>query len=193
MAKQLTDIQRVVLAAAAERDNGNALPIPDSLGFSAGTRAIVLMGLLARRLLAERSPTGDEPVWREDEQTGKVALIITPVGLEAIGVEPDAGAVQGRPAIKATKPRRAVPDSCTAASAAELPRQSKRAAVMGLLRRPEGASIADIMAATDWQAHSCRGFLTATIKGRMGLSLTSEKGDDAQRRYRIEVPAPGGD
>jgi hypothetical protein len=81
MAKKLTDAQRIILAAAAARDNGNVLPVPDSLGFSAGTRALALKALTAKGLLAERAATDDEQVWRTDEQAGKLALIISPAGL----------------------------------------------------------------------------------------------------------------
>jgi len=57
--------------------------------------------------------------------------------------------------------------------------------IITLLKRSEGASIAEMMKATGWQAHSVRGFLSATAKRRMGLALVSERSDDGDRRYRI--------
>ena len=51
-----------------------------------------------------------------------------------------------------------------------------------LLARPGGASIADLMAATDWQAHSVRGALAGALK-RRGLRVASGKVDGV-RRYR---------
>jgi hypothetical protein len=50
-----------------------------------------------------------------------------------------------------------------------------------------GASIAEMMQATDWQQHSVRGFLAGTVKKKLGFSLTSVKPNDGVRRYRIET------
>jgi hypothetical protein len=52
-------------------------------------------------------------------------------------------------------------------------------------RQPTGTSIAAIMAATGWQAHSIRGFFAAVVKKRLGLSLVSEK-TDGGCLYRIK-------
>lgn len=62
---------------------------------------------------------------------------------------------------------------------------TKHALLLRLLSRPEGASIADMMEATDWQQHSLRGFLAGTVKKKMGLALTSSKTEGQARRYRI--------
>ena len=63
-----------------------------------------------------------------------------------------------------------------------LPSAIKLDQLAGLLARPDGASIADMMAATGWQAHSVRGALAGSLK-RRGLAITSEKVDSI-RRYR---------
>jgi hypothetical protein len=57
--------------------------------------------------------------------------------------------------------------------------------VIEMLRRPEGATIAQIMAATSWQAHTCRGAFAGALKKKSGLTVTSEKGDDGVRVYRV--------
>jgi hypothetical protein len=62
---------------------------------------------------------------------------------------------------------------------------SKKAQVLDLLRRPEGATLADIMAATGWQAHSVRGFISGALGKKMGLTVESAKGEDGQRGYRL--------
>ena len=41
---------------------------------------------------------------------------------------------------------------------------TKQETVLTLLRRTEGATIAQIMEATDWQQHTCRGFLAGLKK-----------------------------
>ncbi len=62
---------------------------------------------------------------------------------------------------------------------------SKKAAVLALLCRPEGATLANIMKATDWQAHSVRGFLSGSIAKKMGLTIESSKNEAGDRTYRI--------
>jgi hypothetical protein len=65
-------------------------------------------------------------------------------------------------------------------------RVTKQERVLTLLSQPEGASIDDMMQATDWQQHSVRGFLAGTVKKKLGFLLTSVKSNDDVRRYRIE-------
>ncbi len=62
-------------------------------------------------------------------------------------------------------------------------RQSKQAAILGLLRRPEGASIEDLTSATGWQVHSVRAALTGLRK--KGHEIVRTKDDTDVTRYRI--------
>ncbi len=62
---------------------------------------------------------------------------------------------------------------------------SKKAKVLELLCQTEGATIADIMAATDWQSHSVRGFISGSLVKKMGLRVDSAKRSDGVRAYRI--------
>ena len=66
-------------------------------------------------------------------------------------------------------------------------RVTKQERVLTLLNQPNGASIAEMMQATDWQQHSVRGFLAGTVKRKLGFSLTSLKPNGGVRRYRIET------
>ncbi len=59
--------------------------------------------------------------------------------------------------------------------------------MLTLLSQPEGASIEEMMQATDWQQHSVRGFLAGTVKKKLGFPLTSLKPNDGVRRYHIET------
>ena len=62
---------------------------------------------------------------------------------------------------------------------------SKQATVLQMLRRPEGATIAQICGATGWQAHTVRGTFAGSFKKKLGLTLTSEKPVGAERTYRL--------
>jgi hypothetical protein len=67
--------------------------------------------------------------------------------------------------------------------------KGKLGAVIGLLRRPDGAQITELMATTGWQAHSVRGAISGAIKKKLGLIVTSDK-TEAGRVYRIAPGAP---
>ena len=62
---------------------------------------------------------------------------------------------------------------------------TKAAVVLKLLRRDKGATLAELMQATGWQAHSVRGFLSGEVRKRLELPLRSESTDKG-RRYWIE-------
>jgi hypothetical protein len=64
-------------------------------------------------------------------------------------------------------------------------RGSKTAKILALLRRPGGASLQQLQKATDWQAHSVRGFLSGAVKRNMGLSVIAAKLADGTRTYRV--------
>jgi len=67
-------------------------------------------------------------------------------------------------------------------------RVTKQERVLTLLSRAEGASLEEMMRATDWQKHSVRGFLAGTVKKKLGFQLTSSKAKDGVRRYHIAMP-----
>ena len=88
---------------------------------------------------------------------------------------------------KPTKPRivrRSAPKAGKKAQAPQ-PKTTKQDQVLALLRRQDGASIDEIVAATDWLPHSARGFLSGAVKKRLGIDVISEKGADGVRRYYV--------
>ena len=64
---------------------------------------------------------------------------------------------------------------------------SKKAIVLDMLHRPEGATLADIITATGWQAHSVRGFISGALAKKMGLVVESLKTTEGARAYRIKA------
>jgi Protein of unknown function (DUF3489) len=63
---------------------------------------------------------------------------------------------------------------------------SKTNQVLDLLRQPGGVTASELMKATGWQSHSVRGFLSGTVGKKMGLTVTSTKGEDGERSYSIK-------
>lgn len=90
-----------------------------------------------------------------------------------------------------TKPRQPKVKSTKKNAGAKAPRtasakkDSKKDIVLELLRRKEGATIADIGKATSWQNHSVRGFISGHVTKKMGLVVESSKEEGGERSYRI--------
>ena len=61
---------------------------------------------------------------------------------------------------------------------------SKQAQVIGLLERPEGATVAEIMTATGWQPHTVRGMFSGALKKKLALTVVSAR-EERGRVYRI--------
>jgi hypothetical protein len=90
---------------------------------------------------------------------------------------------QGAPvAPKKARSRKAATQDRQAAPARQ---GSKKAQVIELLRRPEGATLAALMEATGWQAHSVRGFISGSLGKKMGLKVTRLKRDDGASVYSL--------
>ena len=91
--------------------------------------------------------------------SGTTQFCITSAGLEAIGIAP-----RVTPVLRAN---------------------SKQAQVLAMLRRPEGATLAQICACTGWQQHTVRGTFAGAFKKKLGLDISSTKEQGAERVYRI--------
>jgi hypothetical protein len=78
---------------------------------------------------------------------------------------------------KASKPARTKKASTPRA-------ESKGGKILALIGRPKGATLAEIMKTTDWQAHSVRGFLSTAAK-KHKLHIESAKNETGERNYKI--------
>jgi hypothetical protein len=89
--------------------------------------------------------------------------------------------------VKTKKPTAAKPATGKAKKATPGPKAasgSKQETLLALLRRPNGASIAELAKATGWQDHSVRGALSGLIKKKLGHKVESSR-KDGVRRYSI--------
>ncbi|AEG49192.1 hypothetical protein Sphch_1504 [Sphingobium chlorophenolicum L-1] len=162
---RLTDIQLVLLATAAQRENGSLLP-PSETVEEAPARIRKAMEVLIRRGLAEEVdlPSGAE-AWRtEGERT--ICVVITDAGRAAIGVD-------AAPAATASAPGTPAP----AADASLSSPRTKSALVLGMLQREGGATLDELTSATSWLPHTARAALTGLRK----------KGHAIEKRKRGEV------
>jgi predicted transcriptional regulator len=63
---------------------------------------------------------------------------------------------------------------------------SKQAQMIELLKRPDGATLNQLVEATGWQSHTVRGAMAGSLKKKLGLTIISEKATGQERTYRIQ-------
>ena len=174
---KLTDTQRIILSTASQRTDRLALPLPKSL--KGGAAHKVINALVEKGLLKEVKANRklNDPVWRETDEGRAVTLVVTDAGLAAIGIEPDDAKKPAPETAAAEEP---------AVSKERKPREgTKQQMMIDLIRRPKGATLAEIAEATAWQQHTIRGAMAGALKKKLGLTITSEKDESRGRVYKI--------
>ena len=86
----------------------------------------------------------------------------------------------GKGTKKASKSPATKPNKASIKPASE----NKKAEVIAMMRRPKGATLAEIAAATGWQRHTVRGFVSILGK-KGGVQIDSSKNASAERTYKI--------
>jgi hypothetical protein len=174
MTVQLSDPQIAILTPALARPDRCIYPVTAAL--KGGAVGNVAKSLLMRGLLVE-APAGDaHTVWRCADDGQPLTLCVSDQGMLAVS-----GKVEQLRDSADCKPE---PDLAT--QSVVRPRGAAVAALLTCLRRPEGATIIDLQAATGWQAHSVRGALSAVIAKKLGHAVTSTKEDERGRVYRTQ-------
>ena len=174
---KLTETQTIILSAGAQRPDNIALPLPKGLHGAAAKKVVTMM--IGRGWLEEVDANlrRGEPLWRKTGDGHGTTLVVTDAGLLAIGIEPvvvKTVVAMGEHAAKSAAPKPSIQRVGT-----------KQAQVIAMLQRPEGATIAEIVAATAWQAHSARGVISGVLKKNLGLVVGSTKEDGRGSVYRI--------
>jgi len=186
---KLNDTQLIILSSASQREDGLVV-LPESLKASAAKAAVTK--LLGLGFLKEVRVKRDQPIWRNDEEDKPVGLKLTKAGSAAIGVA-DEGPGEDEPAPEPKRERKPKqhPEETTAARE---PRPgSKQAQIIALMRRKNGASLDDMVEATEWLPHTTRAALTGLRK--KGYAIEKGKSPKGKTVYRISAedrPAPAG-
>lgn len=189
MTPKLSDSQLVVLSTACQRPDAFVFPV--TLKLKGNAIGNVLKSLLTKGLLEEIPGRADDTIWRYDDEGAPLTLRATRTAFDALGIEPDdtltgdTADTDETAAAEATEPAEPAPVAPTGAPARKTREGSKQAQLIGMLKRPEGASIEEIVAAFGWQAHTVRGAIAGALKKKLGLDVTSEKVEGRGRVYRI--------
>ena len=168
---QLSDTQAIILSTACAREDAMVFPVTASL--KGGAVGNVCKSLLKRGLIEEVAATDLNTVWRHDEERGPVTLRATALAYAALGITDDLEAQL-----------EILGDTKTASVPARRRSGTKQEVVIAMLRAEAGATINEIGAATQWAAHTARGFLSGTLKKKLGLTIASVKEAQRGRVYR---------
>ncbi len=155
----LTATQQTILDHAHQHTDGKIEWFPENI--KGGARQKVLDGLFNRALITKSASN-----W-----------LIAAEGYDALSV-PRKGAV----AVSA-------PESTDVPASPKTPRvreHSKQAQMIEMLKRPDGATLNQLVEATGWQSHTVRGAMAGSLKKKLGLTIISDKATGQERTYRIQ-------
>ena len=199
---RLSDTQLVILRDAAQRADLSVLPLPDSLTLKGGALNKVMDSLRNRGLIRvlggdggpERVVLTSEGMAaigvEADDDEAPAAADRAPTSAEADSAaeapapasEANGAAMpakrKGKGKAKATKaaPAASKPEPAGEATAKPAPRAgTKQAQMIELLKRPEGATVEQIAAATGWQHHTIRGAISGALKKKLGLTVEATR------------------
>lgn len=132
----------------------------------------------------------------EGDQDGALIYLISDAGLAAVGKRPRRAA-EKEPAestAKAESEEQAEQSKSEASGAPKKqkpkgeeaePKTTKLQTIIDMLKRPEGATLKQMMDATGWQRHSLHGAMAGGLKKKQGLTINSSKEKGGERIYRI--------
>jgi Protein of unknown function (DUF3489) len=197
---KLSDTQAVILSAASQRDDGAVLPLPETLKIKGGAVDKVLGSLKAKGLIDRQgTPRGDDPAPLRITRAGLEAIgVETEDDASEGATPPDTGATSadaGAEAIDAATPATEADHAATRAKKGKrakgkdkakvtatapgekpTPRAgTKQAQMIEMLKRPEGATVEQIAAATGWQHHTIRGAISGALKKKLGLTVEATR------------------
>ena len=155
---KLSPAQALLLRTATRRADGRVIP-PETL--RGGARVKVLAALLQRG-------------WIEPADDGHV---MTDAGYAAIGLQ--------RPAPLDDVQSMDTTDDIQLLEGIPVRPGTKLAALVMVLRRPQGATSLQLMLATGWQQHTVRGAISGMLRKKLGLNVVLAHNESGERVYRV--------
>jgi DNA-binding MarR family transcriptional regulator len=193
---RLSDTQLVILTAAAQRADLSVLPLPETLKLKGGALKKVMDSLRNKGLIRViETDGGPQRVVITSEGMAAIGVEHEDTGSDAARAEADTGATPADAGIRAVEAPGSVTEAHSAATPAKgkgkakaakraaaaqaekpTPRAgTKQAHMIELLKRPEGATVEQIAAATGWQHHTIRGAISGALKKKLGLTIEATR------------------
>jgi hypothetical protein len=201
---RLSDAQLIILSAAAQRDDLSVLPLPDSLTLKGGALNKVMESLRNRGLIRVLGGDGGPErvvitsegmaaigVEADDDETPAAAETGTTTAEPGSAADAPAPASEANDAQTRAKARPAKGKdkkarmTARATSESEAPDEpsakptpragTKQAKMIEMLKRPKGATVEQIAAATGWQHHTIRGAISGALKKKLGLTIEATR------------------
>lgn len=164
--RKLNDTHSLLLSSASQRETGSLFPLPEGHVADHAATGKAINALRRGKLVEQRDAPDAASTWQRNDDVC-TGLFITPAGLKAIGIDDAETEV----------------DMPTSEAPSDTPRPlTKTASVITLLERPDGATLPEIIAITDWLPHTTRAALTGLRK--KGHAIERTRRDDATC-YRI--------
>lgn len=164
---ELNDTQTILLSAASQRENGSIFPLPERF-VKPSVQLTKALGGLTEAALAEERETDDAACTCRTDGDISFGLFVTAAGLTVIGVSDEN--VDVTPLLVPVAPTRT----------------TKSATVVAMLGRDDGATLAELVAATDWLPHTTRAALTGLRKKGHAIVRTVR---DGTSHYSIAATA----
>jgi hypothetical protein len=190
---KLTETQSIILSRAATRPGNLAMPLPEGLHGAAAKMAVNRMITNGWVEEVDADIRKGEPLWRETGDGHGTTLIATEAGLVAIGIEPVVATTMTNlrtaklEVVSTPKDAPETPADPATSKPVTIRAGTKQAEIIALIQRPEGASIAEIVEATGWLAHSARGLISGGLKKKLNLPITAEKVAGRGTVYKLEA------
>jgi hypothetical protein len=176
---KLTGVQRALLSAAYQRED-RLVGLGDDGGAS---RNKTVTALLRRGLLAEVPARANQPFWRRGDENRLIGAVITQAGLAALKIAHVLIATEQTNFVEEQTTPMADDHASNQPSPLACRPGTKRALIIELLRRSDGASLDELVAATGWLPHTSRAALTGLR--HKGFVLEKSLRPDGKSIYRI--------
>ena len=161
-----------ILAVAASRKSGCAFPLPDGLEAASPKSTALLKRLLKAGMLEEISTRSATLSWRSDEAGKHFLLRITKAGREAAE---QAAAPSTEESVSSH-----IADATCVQNGLQGP-GGKLGQVRSAVLTERGASLADLISLTGWQAHTIRASLSRLRQTGLAIDLVEVEG---AKRYQ---------